>query len=48
MADFIPNVMARQALRKSQKNFSILEGVIERLYDGGVELKERFGNKIIK
>lgn len=48
VADFIPNVMARQALRKSQKNFSILEGVIERLYDGGVELKERFGNKIIK
>ena len=48
VADFIPNVMARHALQKKQKNFSILDGIVERLYDGGVELKERFGNKIIK
>ena len=48
VADFIPNVMARQALSKPQKNFSIINGIFERLYDGGIGLKERFGNKIIK
>lgn len=48
VADFIPNVIARKALGKKQKNFSILDGIEERLYDGNVGMKERFGNKMIK
>ncbi|MCM1125685.1 MAG: DUF3800 domain-containing protein [Lachnospiraceae bacterium] len=48
LADFIPNALARKALGKSQKPFSIIDGINERLYDGGVGLRERFGFKIIK
>lgn len=48
MADFIPNPLARKALLKKQKPFSIIEGIEDRLYDGTIEMKERFGLKIIK
>lgn len=48
LADFIPNVIARLVLGKKQKNFSILEGITARLYDGQVQIPERFGCKVIK
>lgn len=48
VADFIPNPLARQALSKSQKPFSILEGINSKLYDGKVGMKGRFGFKVIK
>lgn len=48
LADFIPNPLARQALGKTQKPFSIYNGIEERLYDGKIGMKERFGFKIIK
>lgn len=48
VADFIPNSLARQALSKSQKPYSIFEGINSKLYDGNVGLKDRFGFKIIK
>lgn len=48
LADFIPNPLARQALGKRQKPFSILEGIEDKLYDGKVGMSERFGFKIIK
>ena len=48
LADFIPNSLARQALGKSQKPFSILDGINAKLYDGQVGMKDRFGFKIIK
>ena len=48
LADFIPNALARQALGKTQKPFSILDGINAKLYDGKVGMKARFGFKIIK
>lgn len=48
LADFIPNSLARKALGKSQKPFSILDGINAKLYDGEVGMKDRFGFKIIK
>lgn len=48
LADFIPNSLARQALGKSQKPFSVFDGINSKLYDGNVGLKDRFGFKIIK
>ncbi|MBQ6888689.1 MAG: DUF3800 domain-containing protein [Lachnospiraceae bacterium] len=48
LADFIPNSLARQALSKKQKPYSILDGINSKLYDGNVGLKDRFGFKIIK
>lgn len=48
LADFIPNSLARRALNKKQKPFSILEGIENKLYDGEVGMSERFGFKIIK
>lgn len=48
LADFIPNPLARQALGKRQKPYSILEGIETKLYDGKVGMSERFGFKIIK
>lgn len=48
LADFIPNPLARLALGKSQKPFSILEGIKTKVYDGAVGMKDRFGFKIIK
>lgn len=48
LADFIPNPLARQALSKKQKPFSILDGINAKLYDGNVGMSERFGFKIIK
>lgn len=48
LADFIPNPLARQALSKKKKPFSILEGINLKLYDGKVGMKNRFGFKIVK
>lgn len=48
IADFIPNPLARQALGKKQKPFSIFEGIDAKLYGGKSGLKERFGFKIIR
>lgn len=48
LADFVPNPLARQALLKKQKPFSILDGISAKLYDGGVSMKDRFGFKIIR
>lgn len=47
LADFIPNPLARQALSKKMKPFSILDGINSKLYDGKVGMSERFGFKII-
>lgn len=47
LADFIPNVLARKALGKEQKNFSIYKGIENKLYDGKIDRKDRFGFKII-
>lgn len=48
LADFVPNPLARHALKKQQKPFSILDQIRKRLYDGNVGMSERFGFKIIK
>ncbi|MDO5413971.1 MAG: DUF3800 domain-containing protein [Bacillota bacterium] len=48
VADFVPNALARKALGKKQKNPSILNGIEARLYDGGINMKNRFGHKVIK
>ena len=48
LADFIPNSLARKALSKKQKPYSILDGINSKLYDGDVGMKDRFGFKIIK
>lgn len=47
IADFVPNVLARKALGKEQKPFSIYKGIDEKLYDGTINRKDRFGFKII-
>lgn len=47
LADFIPNVLARKALGKEQKNFSIYNGIENKLYDGKIDRKDKFGFKII-
>lgn len=47
LADFIPNVLARKALGKEQKNFSIYKGIENKLYDGKINRKDKFGFKII-
>lgn len=47
LADFIPNVLARKALGKNQKNFSIYNGIEKKLYDGKIDRKDKFGFKII-
>lgn len=47
LADFVPNVLARKALGKKQKPFSICKGVESKLYDGRIDRKDRFGFKII-
>ena len=47
LADFVPNVLARKALGKKQKPFSIYNGVESKLYDGKIGRKDRFGFKII-
>lgn len=47
LADFIPNVLARKALGKEQKNFSIYKGIENKLYDGKIDRKDKFGFKII-
>lgn len=48
LADFIPNALARKALGIEQKPYSVIDGIEKRLYDGKVDMKERFGFKIIK
>lgn len=48
LADFIANPLARKALGKKQKPDSVIDGIEKRLYDGRVNMKERFGFKIIK
>lgn len=48
LADFIPNVLARKALGKNQKPFSIYNGIENKLYDGKINRKDRFGFKIIR
>jgi len=48
LADFIPNVLARKALGKNQKPFSIYNGIENKLYDGKISRKDRFGFKIIR
>ncbi len=48
LADFVPNPLARAALGKKQKAYSIYDEIVENLYDGKIGLKERFGFKIIK
>lgn len=47
LADFIPNVLARKALGMSQKPFSIYDGIENKLYDGKINRKDRFGFKIV-
>ncbi len=47
LADFIPNVLARKALGKNQKPFSIYKGIEKKFYDGTINRKDRFGFKII-
>ena len=47
LADFTPNVLARKALGKEQKNFSIYNGIENKLYDGKIDRKDKFGFKII-
>ena len=47
LADFIPNVLARKSLGKEQKNFSIYSHIENKLYDGKIDRKDKFGFKII-
>lgn len=47
LADFIPNPLGRKALGKKQKPMSLYDVIERRLYDGGVEKRERFGFKIV-
>lgn len=48
LADFIPNPLAREALKKKQKPHSIINAINSKLYDGTVGMRERFGFKIIR
>ena len=48
IADFIPNPLARQTLTKRQKIFSVINEINKVLYDGNINMKERFGCKIIR
>ena len=48
VADFIPNSLARHVLCKNQKPYSIFDQICDRLYDGNIARKSRFGLKIIK
>ena len=45
LADFIPNSLARKALSKKQKPYSILDGIDSKLYDGKVGMKDRLDLK---
>lgn len=47
LADFIPNALARKALGKEQKNFSVYDEIEKKLYDGKIDRKDKFGFKII-
>lgn len=47
IADFIPNALARKSLGMKQKPNSILDCIMDKVYDGGVGKKERFGFKVI-
>ncbi|WP_270639795.1 DUF3800 domain-containing protein [Longibaculum muris] len=46
-ADFIPNPLAREALGKEQKEYSLLSYIKMCLYDGKISMESRFGFKII-
>ena len=48
LADFIPNSLARKALSKGQKPYSIYNEIESKLYDGKIGMKDRFGFKIIQ
>lgn len=45
IADFIPNPVNRHANELESKDYSLLEKIEEKYYDGGIGSKERFGYK---
>jgi len=47
VADFIPNPLARVASNRKQKKPSLYDIIEDKLYDGDVGLKDRFGFKIL-
>ena len=51
LADFVPNAIGRDVLKKSYKNLKErnipIEVLTDKLYDGGIDMKEKFGRKII-
>lgn len=47
IADFVPNAIARNALKKKEKPYSLLRGIQEILYDGRIGKSDRFGCKEI-
>lgn len=48
LADFVPNPLARCALGKKQKLYSIFDDIKKILYDGELGMQNRYGFKIIK
>ncbi|WP_310602397.1 DUF3800 domain-containing protein [Anaerosporobacter sp.] len=47
IADFIPNAIARNALKKKEKPYSLLKNIQAILYDGKIGKADRFGCKEI-
>jgi hypothetical protein len=47
MADFIPNAFSRELNGLKAKQPSILEVLNNKLYDGGIGKKDRFGKRIL-
>lgn len=47
IADFIPNAIARNALKMKEKPYSLLNDIQAVLYDGGIGKSDRFGCKEI-
>ncbi len=47
IADFVPNAIARNALKKKEKPFSLLNDIQAILYDGKIGKSDRFGCKEI-
>lgn len=51
LADFVPNAIGRDVLKKTYKNSRErnipIDVLTDKLYDGGIDMKEKFGRKII-
>jgi len=47
IADFIPNDIARNAIKKSTHPFNLSKVINHSMYDGGLQRKDKYGVKIL-